>query len=202
MDEHAAELARAIGSRVRDERKRHDWTLEHLAAAAGVSRRMLVSVEQGTVNPSVGSLLRIASALGVGLPALVEPPAESASQVTRSGDGATLWLGEHGGRGVLLAGTAPPDVIELWDWTFEPGDSRASEPHTDGTREVLQVQRGTLTVTVDGETHQLTEGDSLSFRGDVDHEYANNHDGTLHFLLSVFEPAMGRAHHLQNGAHA
>ena len=35
---------------------------------------MVVSVEQGAVNPSVGTLLRLSDALGVGLPALVEPP--------------------------------------------------------------------------------------------------------------------------------
>ena len=35
---------------------------------------MAVSVEQGAVNPSVGTLLRLSAALGVGLPALVEPP--------------------------------------------------------------------------------------------------------------------------------
>ena len=35
---------------------------------------MLVNVEQGEVNPSVGTLLRLSDALGVGLPALVQPP--------------------------------------------------------------------------------------------------------------------------------
>lgn len=67
-------LTRAIGARVRQERKARDWTLDRLAEAAGVSRRMVVSVEQGSVNPSVGTLLRLNDALGLGLPALVEPP--------------------------------------------------------------------------------------------------------------------------------
>ena len=53
------------------ERGRHElrWTLDQLAEAAGVSRRMVVNVEQGTANPSVGTLLRLGEALGVGLPA-------------------------------------------------------------------------------------------------------------------------------------
>jgi hypothetical protein len=42
--------------------------------AAGVSRRMVVNLEQGAANPSVGTLLKISDALGVDLPALVEPP--------------------------------------------------------------------------------------------------------------------------------
>ena len=39
---------------------------------------MVVNVEQGTANPSVGTLLRISDALGIGLPALVRTPATKA----------------------------------------------------------------------------------------------------------------------------
>src|SRR5579859_4441496 len=118
MDEGTAALALAIGVRVRQERLSRRWTLDQLAEAAGVSRRMVVNVEQGAANPSVGTLLRISDALGVGLPALVEPPARTMVKVTRRGEGAVLWTGDGGGRGVLVAGTEPPDVAELWDWTL------------------------------------------------------------------------------------
>ena len=74
MDEGTSALASAIGVRVRQERQARRWTLDRLAGAAGVSRRMVVNVEQGAANPSVGTLLRIGDALGVGLPSLVEPP--------------------------------------------------------------------------------------------------------------------------------
>ena len=108
MDQSAANLASAIGVRVKQERNSRGWTLDQLAEAAGVSRRMVVSVEQAAVNPSVGTLLRLSDALGVGLPALVEPPETKSVKVTRRGEGATLWSGEGGGRGVLVAGTTPP----------------------------------------------------------------------------------------------
>src|SRR5207253_5406631 len=74
VDPSTAALASAIGVRVRQERQSRRWTLDQLAAAAGVSRRMVVNVEQGAANPSVGTLLRMSDALGVGLPALVERP--------------------------------------------------------------------------------------------------------------------------------
>ena len=41
---------------------------------------MVVSVEQGAVNPSVGTLLRLSDALGIGLPALVAPPRAAAGE--------------------------------------------------------------------------------------------------------------------------
>src|SRR5512133_2775920 len=108
MDESTATLALAVGVRVRQERQSRRWTLDQLAAAAQVSRRMVVNVEQGAANPSVGTLLRISDALGVGLPALVEPPRPRPVKVTRRGEGAALWTGDAGGRGVLMAGTEQP----------------------------------------------------------------------------------------------
>jgi transcriptional regulator with XRE-family HTH domain len=195
MDESTSALATAIGGRVRQERQARGWTLDQLAEAAGVSRRMVVNVEQGAANPSVGTLLRISDALGIGLPALVDSPRPKPVTVTRSGEGAALWSSPAGGRGVLVAGTESPDVVELWDWTLHPADQHASEAHAQGTKELLQVRQGCLTVAVAGETFVLEAGDALSFPGDVEHSYSNAGNGPVSFSLAVFEPGVGSGHH-------
>jgi transcriptional regulator with XRE-family HTH domain len=191
MDESTAALASAIGVRVRQERQSRRWTLDQLAEAAGVSRRMVVNVEQGAANPSVGTLLRISDALGVGLPALVEPPGPKPVKVTRAGDGAVLWSGQSGRRGVLVAGTEQPDVVELWDWTLGPGDLHVSEAHTPGTKELLQVHQGTVTIEVADQSVTLDGGDALAFHGDVAHSYTNPGTQPARFSLAVFEPGVG-----------
>lgn len=153
---------------------------------------MLVNIEQGAVNASVGTLLRLSDALGVGLPALVEPPQlTSALRVVRAGDGPVLWSSPAGGRGVLVAGTEPPDVVELWDWTLPAGDRYVSEPHADGTRELAQVIKGTLEIGVGDQRVALKAGDGITFRGDTEHSYANVGRGTVRFSLAVFEPGVG-----------
>ncbi|MFT3889901.1 MAG: XRE family transcriptional regulator [Arachnia sp.] len=192
MDEGAETLARAIGGRVRRGRNGLGWTLDRLAEEAGLSRRMLVNVEQGAVNPSVGTLLRLAEALGVGLPSLVEPPTPRTARVTRHGEGAVLWVGERGGRGVLVAGTDSPDAFELWDWSMAAGESHSSEAHRAGTWELLHVLEGAVVVEVDGVRHELSAGDALTFRGDTRHSYAHAGDGPARFALSVFEPGTAR----------
>lgn len=191
MDQGTAALALAIGVRVRQERQSRRWTLDRLAEAAGVSRRMVVNVEQGAANPSVGTLLRLSDALGVGLPALVEPPEPKPVKVTRRGEGAALWSSESGGRGVLVAGTEPPDVVELWDWTLGPGDAHVSEAHTPGTKELLQVQEGMVTLEVADQSVILDAGDAVAFPGDVAHSYANPGTQPARFSLAVFEPGVG-----------
>lgn len=134
-----------------------------------MSRRMVVNVEQGIVNPSVGTLLRLSDALGVGLPALVELPRPRPLKVTRQGEGVGLWSSEGGGRGVLMAGTEPPDVVELWDWTLGPTDHYTSEAHSAGTKELVQVLQGRVEIEVGDESVVLDTGDAVSFLGDVAH---------------------------------
>ncbi|CAM3025452.1 helix-turn-helix domain-containing protein [Actinomyces slackii] len=194
MDARAESLAHAIGARVKQERKGRGWTLDQLAAHAGLSRRMLVNVEQGSANPSVGTLLRLSDALGVGLPALVESPASRTATLTRNGEGAVLWTGDRGGRGVLVAGTQPPNVVELWDWTLAPGEEHRSEPHSAGTRELLHVQDGVVTMAVGEDRFELARGDALTFDGDLAHAYMNTTDEPARFSLTVYEPGVGAAH--------
>lgn len=186
-------LTRLIGERVRQQRQALRWTLDQLAEVSGVSRRMLITIEQGAANPSIGILLKLSDALGVGLSALVDVPGPTAVKVTRSGTAPELWSGEAGGRAVLVASTVPPDVVELWDWTLGPGDRHASEAHTAGTRELLHVLEGAVVLELAGQTVTLQTGDAVSFHSDLTHAYANPHASPARFSLAVFEPAVGVA---------
>jgi transcriptional regulator with XRE-family HTH domain len=199
VDEITAALAHTIGVRVRSERQERRWTLDRLAEAAGVSRRMVVNVEQGAANPSVGTLLRISDALGIGLPALVTPEEPKPLTVVRAGDRALLWSSNGGGRGELVAGTSPPDVLELWDWRLGVGDCHVSEAHSAGTREVVHVLAGAVTVGADDQTVTLQVGDAVAFPGDVEHSYSNGGKRPARFSLAVFEPGVGAGGHAEDG---
>ncbi len=54
----------ALGNHVRDVRRARRLTQAQLAAAVGVSRQTIVSIEGGDYAPSVLLALRIAAALG------------------------------------------------------------------------------------------------------------------------------------------
>jgi transcriptional regulator with XRE-family HTH domain len=189
MSANSTDLVTVIGERVGDRRRARRWTLDELAERSGVSRRMLVNVEQGSVNASVATLLRLSEALGIGLPDLVAPsPRGARLEVTAAGDREPLWIGEAGGRAVLAAGITMPEVVELWDWTLGPGDAHASEPHVPGARELLWVIEGEVVVSAAGDDVVLREGDAVSFPGDMVHGYRNDGVGPARFALTVFEP--------------
>jgi transcriptional regulator with XRE-family HTH domain len=182
-----------IGARVRQHRTAHGWTLDDLADRSGVSRRMLITIEHGEGNPSIATLLRISDALGVGLPVLVDVERPHAVTVTAAGQAPVLWRGPHGGQALLVAGTEPPDVVELWDWTLQPGEAHTSEAHSAGTRELLLVLEGEVDLRVGDRTERLEAGGSAAFAGDVAHGYATPAGATApaRFALTVFQPHVG-----------
>ena len=182
-----------IGARVRQHRTAHGWTLDDLADRSGVSRRMLITIEHGEGNPSIATLLRISDALGVGLPVLVDVERPHTLTVTAAGTAPVLWRGPRGGRALLVAGTEPPDVVELWDWTLQPGEAHATEAHSAGTRELLLVLDGEVDLRVGDRTERLGVGDSVTFAGDVPHGYATPAEAaaSARFALTVFQPHVG-----------
>ena len=182
-----------IGARVRQHRTARGWTLDDLADRSGVSRRMVITIEHGEGNPSIATLLRISDALGVGLPVLVDVERPHAVTVTAAGQAPVLWRGPRGGQALLVAGTEPPDVVELWDWTLQPGEAHAAEAHSAGTRELLLVLEGEVELRVGDRAERLGVGDSVAFAGDVAHGYATPAGATtsVRFALTVFQPHVG-----------
>lgn len=192
MRQSADTVAQVIGGRVRQGRASRGWTLDQLAERSGVSRRMLVSIEQGAANPSIATLLLVSDALGIGLPALVDMDRSPGLRVIRAGSAPVLWRGQLGGQAVLVAGTEPPDVTELWDWTLGPGESHSSKAHAAGTRELLLVLDGQVELRVGQHAEVLGPGDSASFAGDLAHGYVNASPArAARFALTVFEPGLG-----------
>lgn len=184
--------SRTLAHGVQRARHARGWTLDELAARSGVSRRLLVQVEQGQGNPTITTLLAISDALGIGLPRLLEVPERPRLTVRSRADAPVVWRGDDGGSAVLLAGTPPPDVVELWSWTLAPGEHYSSGAHTEGTREMLTVEQGSVQLRAGDTTVVLGPGDTASFSGEVAHAYgwADGDDGARFTLVTV-QPRVG-----------
>jgi transcriptional regulator with XRE-family HTH domain len=179
-------LARAIQS-LRAERA---WSLDQLAARSGVSKGVLVALEQGRSNPNLATLARIGDAFGVPVTQLLGSPAEPSVRITGPADARTLWRGPHGGTGTIIAATAPPWAAELWRWVILPGESFGGDAHAPATREMSWVESGTLTLTVAGDRYEVGAGYCARFSGGVPHSYANEGDAQVVLtMITVIPPA-------------
>ncbi|MFF7521262.1 helix-turn-helix domain-containing protein [Streptomyces pseudovenezuelae] len=64
-DDWINECQQKVGRRIQAERLRQDLTQEAVYLAAGLDRRTLQTVESGTSNPTLATLLKIAHVLDV-----------------------------------------------------------------------------------------------------------------------------------------
>lgn len=186
----ADEVAAAIARNARDLRSDRQWSLDQLATRSGISKGMLVQIEQARTNPSIATLCRLADAFGVALAQLVELSAASTVRVVAAADVVRLWETGQGSSGDLLVGTDRHEHVELWRWHLAPGDDHDSAGHLPGTKELLAVLAGTLTLEVDGEAHPVPPGGAVLFDADRPHRYINAHKRPLDLVLVVVQPPL------------
>lgn len=180
-------LAAALAVNLRDHRTRQGLSLDQLAKRADVSKGMLVQIEGGKTNPSIATLCRVANALGVPVAKLLELAETPPVRIVRKAETPRLWQTAAGSEAHLLMSTDGQEYTELWTWTLAPGEHFDGEAHPPGAREILSVQEGRLRLSVGDETPEIGPGDTLLFRADRPHRYANAGDAPVRFTMVVVE---------------
>jgi transcriptional regulator with XRE-family HTH domain len=171
----AHELELLLGLRLRRLRHERRWSLDRLSAATGVSRAMLGQIELGKSVPTVRVLLRIAAGLGVDVAALLAFAQPTKPQVSRAAvpaagsDTASIVRA----LGSDLAGTTAFHAVQL-----PPGGTAAHPDTARHCRVSAVVARGTVEVTIDGETLTLGEHDAVQVETTAPLHWRNAGDAT------------------------
>ncbi|MGK5530527.1 helix-turn-helix domain-containing protein [Streptomyces sp. URMC 129] len=186
------QLTQSLARNLRRLRTERGLTLDALAARAGISRGMLIQIEQARTNPSVGTVVKVGDALGVSITTLLDFEQTPVVRLVPAGQAVRLWSTEAGSHGTLLAGTEAPGPLELWRWRLMPGEGHASDPHPPGTSELVHVTAGVLTLAVDGTDHPVPAGTSASFESHVPHGYRNDGTEPVEMTMAVSVPAAPR----------
>ena len=164
------------------------WSLDQLAARAGVSKGVLVALEQGRSHPNLATLARIGDAFGVPVTRLVDAADQPRVQITGPEQERVLWRGPSGGTGTIVAATEAPWAAELWHWELLPGESFGGDAHAPATREMTWVEAGTLTLTVAGAGHQVAAGRCVRFPGGLPGSYRNDGTEPVRMTMIVVVP--------------
>jgi transcriptional regulator with XRE-family HTH domain len=181
-------VAAAVARNTRRLRTQRGWSLDQLATRSGVSKGMLVHLELARTNPSLGTLCKVAETLGVSLAGLVELHEAPTVRVVQPAEVVRLWQSDTGSLGDLLVGSDERDHIELWHWTLAPGDAHSSDAHAAGTREMVHVLAGTLTLAVDAGDHAVPAGGAALFHADHPHGYRNDGADPVDLVMVVVQP--------------
>jgi transcriptional regulator with XRE-family HTH domain len=177
----------ALGRRIREIRRRENITLRQVADAADVSESFVSQVERGVAHPSMASLTRIASAIGVNVGSLFVGN-DSPTRVIRAGQGRRLVHTEGTHEELMLT---PPSArtLQVIHAVIGPGEGSGDEPYTHAAdEECVIVLDGDLEVWVDGEEHSLAAGDSLMLDPKLPHRYRNAGESPVRSIWVMSPP--------------
>jgi transcriptional regulator with XRE-family HTH domain len=178
---------RAVGARVRSLREAMDLSLRDLAERSGVSAPMLSQVERGDTSPTLAIAQKIAAGLDLTLSQLLRLDEDRHVVIVRAGKGRTRRRRGH--RVEELSPPLPGQRADVSAHTLAPGSATGGpdDPplHEPGSRETAVVLEGELELFIDGQRHQLSEGDSVTFDADLPHHFENNGETDARLIAIV-----------------
>ncbi|MFE2163838.1 helix-turn-helix domain-containing protein [Streptomyces sp. NPDC059447] len=182
------ELTQALARNLKRWRGERGFTLDSLAARSGVSRGMIIQIEQARTNPSVGTTVKLADALGVSISTLLDYDRGPQVRIVEPGQTVRIWSSEAGSSTTMLIGTDERGPMELWTWHLVPGEGTESAPHPSGTIEMLHVTAGDLTLVVGEEEFRVPAGAAATFEANLPHAYRNDGTVPMEMTLAVSVP--------------
>lgn len=172
-----ADLGRSLGPVLREARKRKHMTLQQLADRADLSVSYLSQIERNILSPSVGTLKRVASALGIATGSLIAPDAGTPRAMV-------AVLRKHQRKRVTFPQSSISYELLMPDFrrrasalslTAQPGaDSGPAQTHEG--EDIVIVLQGRLSVDVADTWHELAAGDSICFNSELPHRWCNRGD--------------------------
>lgn len=161
----SATLDDRIGDRLRALRMGRGWSLDDLAERSGISRATLSRLENAEVSATAAVLGKLCAVHGLTVSRLMLMVEDRFTAAIRRDD-QPLWSDPD--VGFTRRAVSPPAQTlagEVIESRLAPG-ARISydKPPRPGLEHHLVMTGGELTITVDGQTHQLGEGDCLRYQ--------------------------------------
>lgn len=174
---------RRIGLMVKLERDRRAWSIEQLAALAGVSKATISRIERAEGSASASLLVRVANALDMTLSALLASTEASMAPVSRR-DEQPVWTDPETGYERRQIFAVPDHGVEVTEVTL-PGNAEVTLPTYNGAaiRQIILVIQGEVEVCELGERVPLGLGDCLAFGQSEEVSFGNRKSAQARYLI-------------------
>lgn len=162
-----------LGEKIRKSRKERGLTLVEVARSAGCSPSFVSGVERGRVSPSITTLKRIASALGVNIVDFFMPSDSSAEPVVmqesnRIGISMKRWKAKVN---LLVRSTSGKRMAPFYT-VIQPGGGAIGSYSHEG-EEFGIVLKGELEINLNGTFHKIKENESFYYSSQIPHGWVN-----------------------------
>jgi transcriptional regulator with XRE-family HTH domain len=159
-----------VGVKIRQLRKTHQLTIKQLANGCGLSPNAISLLERGEVAPTVATLCKIASALGVPASSLFREACPNEVVLTRANDHLNYQ---------------PVDrALATLRCTIDQPKSEQQQAVC--SAEFVLCLSGEIEYEADGQCYSLSPGDSLSYNGNVLHCWRNRSSGVAVAVMVLY----------------
>lgn len=181
-----------FGPLIRKKRKQLGLTLQALCKDADLSPGYLSQVERGNATPSLGTLSKVANALGVGIEFFVATP-KTQDALTRAGFRSQFALDDDSLVYEAVSRHIPGGDLSSYIINIPPGF--ISETINHEGEEIVFVLEGQVLHKIDDESFMLNVGDSLHYQSEHFHSFANPGKTVARILCTCTPPLFDRKKH-------
>ena len=171
-----------VGRRLRELRAERGISIRALAEQSGLNVNTLSLIENGKTSPSVSTLQQVASALKVPITTFFEVPTSPQVIVFTKANNRQSTAFSHGTLADLGAGFTHSE-FEPFLVILEPGADSGDTSIVHTGLEFVFCLEGQLVYDIDGQTFELSPGDSLLFEAHLAHRWHNPGQYSSHSLL-------------------
>jgi transcriptional regulator with XRE-family HTH domain len=152
----------SLGPAVRRLRESQQLSLRALAERTGFSASFLSQVENGQASPSIASMERIATALGVSLGEFFQNARVESPPISRAGGRPMLHSEWSRAQIEALGARASGQRLEPVLVTLEPGGTSGTRAFASPGEEFALVLDGSVVLTLDDSEQTLGPGDAVA----------------------------------------
>ena len=172
-----------IGEVIKQLREKNGLSLRTLATRVDFSASFLSQLENGQVSPSIASLERIVTELGVTLADLFEASQKSGARVVRAESRPGFTSEWSRARVESLSGAGARSQLEAIAVTLEPRGASGKHPTRHAVDQFAYMLKGDLTLVLEDERLELSAGDCLVIPARAAHRWVNTNPEPSEVLL-------------------
>ena len=173
-----------IGRRIREWREDLGLSLHELARRSDVAPSTIQKVETGQMVPSIAIIMKIARGLERRPTELISDESEELEVVFQRAKEHSITGSIKKMKAERLSGDLFNPAIEMWRVTVSPGFSSGSESHAYEGEEIIICEAGHLTFSIEGQSYDLHEGDTLHFKAAIPHRWWNQGETAARFIVA------------------
>jgi quercetin dioxygenase-like cupin family protein len=183
------------GEKICTLREEKQLTVSEVANRVQLETIQLENIENGSVAPSLGVLIKLARVLGVRLGTFLDDQVRSGAVITRKGDAETTMSLSNADVSkkenlsfFSLAKEKADRHMEPFIVEIKPGISSNALASTHEGEEFIYVLSGSVTVSYGKDEYTLNEGDSIYLDSIVNHQVRTANDKKAMLLAVVYLP--------------